>query len=190
MFQLLQIFDRIILKSEEIIEIPIEEIVLIKIREKYLGKLIPDKGIAISIKSLVLLHNTIVEIEGVINFEYNVEIIVLNPKHGDLLYGKIENFNNNGIILNCELFKVFVPKQNLPDNTIFLELVDNSFYYDKDELCRVKIIETKSLRTDIIKKIDNKNLFNKSEMILEISDVFEVTGSFNQSGLGPVTWWK
>jgi len=46
-----------------------EDIVLEKMREKHIGKVILNHGIVVTIKKLVLKTNLIVEMEGVINVE-------------------------------------------------------------------------------------------------------------------------
>ena len=220
------IFDRLVLKPEEIINIKFDEILLLKARVKYLGKLLNNKGIIISIKSLEMVNNTIFEGEGFINIEYNCELLVFCPENGDILFGKIISSNENGILVESDICKVFVSNKLLPDcsyyskseNAWCWELIDKSFFYDIGEIVRVKIADVsitdiKSLEERIVKdgnkeindkntKIEanmitsgenvniNNNLSNlKDGKILPI-DLMEIKGTFNQSGLGPVSWWN
>jgi DNA-directed RNA polymerase subunit E'/Rpb7 len=75
MFLIYTIDDKILLKPEELnkkhngIEISYEDILLSKLKEKYLGKVLLNNGIVVSIKKFVMKNNLIVEIEGLINVE-------------------------------------------------------------------------------------------------------------------------
>jgi DNA-directed RNA polymerase subunit E'/Rpb7 len=80
MIVLYSIEDRILLKPEDLnIEGKLyEDIVLSKIREKYVGKVIYNltkvlfnHGIGVTIKKLIIKKNLIVETEGLINIEVN-----------------------------------------------------------------------------------------------------------------------
>ena len=59
--------------------------------------------------------------EEVINVEviiclilkYEVELIMLKPSIGDILYGKIIESNENFITVDCEFIKVKVPTEKL-----------------------------------------------------------------------------
>lgn len=205
MFILLSIFDRTIIRPEDLTNIPFEEIVLIKIRSKFIGKVIIDKGLVVSIKSLIIRNNTIVEIEGVINVEYDTELIVFSPEQNDILYGKIIKSTEKGLLVDCDVCKVFVSAIQLPENSKYLEnegiwswdLVNNSFYYDLEEKVRIKVLETKYNTTsdsfNNLKTVEGPNVMNlisDNKEKLRASDVMEISGTFNQSGLGPLVWWK
>jgi DNA-directed RNA polymerase subunit E'/Rpb7 len=75
MFIIYTIDDKILLKPEELnkkfngLEISYEDILLIKLKEKYLGKVLLNNGIVVSIKKFFMKSNLIVEIEGLINVE-------------------------------------------------------------------------------------------------------------------------
>ena len=75
MFLIYSIEDKILLKPEELnkqtdnTEISYEDVVLNRSKEKYLGKVLLNHGIVISIKKFVLRNNLIVEMEGIINVE-------------------------------------------------------------------------------------------------------------------------
>jgi len=75
MFLIYTIEDKIILNPESLnnktgeVAMFYEDIVLSKTREKYVGKVILNHGIVISINKLSVKNNLIVEIDGVINVE-------------------------------------------------------------------------------------------------------------------------
>lgn len=80
MFILYTIEDKILLKPGDLDlsklsnDISYEDIVLEKVREKYIGKILLGHGIVVSMKKFVIKTNLIVEIEGVIN----VEVTLMN----------------------------------------------------------------------------------------------------------------
>jgi len=75
MFLIYSLEDKILLKPIDLdmknddIKMFYEDIVLEKMREKHIGKVILNHGIVVTIKKLVLKTNLIVEMEGVINVE-------------------------------------------------------------------------------------------------------------------------
>lgn len=75
MFLLYTLQDRILLKPDDLnmknkeANLLYEEIILEKTREKYIGKVLINHGIAITIKKLMIINSLIVETEGVVNVE-------------------------------------------------------------------------------------------------------------------------
>lgn len=233
MFVLVNINDRIILKPEELVNIPFEEILLVRARNKYIGKVLNNKGIVVTLKSLKIITNAIVELEGVLNVHFSCALIIFSPESGDLLYGCIVSSNMNGIIVDCDICKVFVPNYLLQENSFFSkyenswfweisnDTISSKLYYDIGEKVCVKVAEVnyknntlqeKTISTglntisnqesQIVNIIKQSNLMNKEisninqeilmkqEQKYQLSDVFEVIGSFNQSGLGLQIWWE
>jgi DNA-directed RNA polymerase subunit E'/Rpb7 len=78
MFLLYTLQDRILLKPDDLnmknkeASLLYEEIILEKAREKYIGKVLINHGIAITIKRLMIINNLIVETEGVISIEVKI----------------------------------------------------------------------------------------------------------------------
>lgn len=192
MFELLEIHDRTIIKPDELSrDVTIDIVLLLKIKKKFIGKVLLNKGVVTSIKSLIVLNNTIVELEGIINVEYKSEIIIFAPKSHDILYGKITHSDQTGITINCEVCKVFVYAHELPENST-LSLSDNIwgwqldngvFYYDIGEEVRVKI-------ESVQYRANSEITLEVSKEGANISDIVKVLGTFKQSGLGPLRWWK
>jgi DNA-directed RNA polymerase subunit E'/Rpb7 len=75
MFLIYTLEDKIILKPDDLNpkslnkNLCYEDILLEKVKEKHIGKVILNHGIVVTIKKLILKNNLIVEIEGVINVE-------------------------------------------------------------------------------------------------------------------------
>lgn len=72
MFFLLSIEDKLLLKPEELMiskKLSYKEIVYLKMREKYISRILLGHGIVVSIIKYLIKSNQVVEIEGVINVE-------------------------------------------------------------------------------------------------------------------------
>ncbi len=115
MFLIYTLEDKILLKPDDLnmkrnnSELLYEDIVLDKMNTKYIGKVLLNHGIVVSIKKLILKTNLIVEMEGVINVEYEIDLLIFRPEIGDILYGKIINADFNNITVDCSVIKVKVP---------------------------------------------------------------------------------
>jgi DNA-directed RNA polymerase subunit E'/Rpb7 len=72
MFLIYTIEDKITLKPDSLnssSEFSYEDIILSKTREKYIGKVLLNHGIVVTIKKLQIRNSLIVEIEGIINVD-------------------------------------------------------------------------------------------------------------------------
>lgn len=119
MFLIYTIEDKILLKPDDLNmkkndkEMFYEDIILEKTKQKYIGKVLLGHGIVVTIKKLILKTHLIVEMEGVINVEYEMDLILFKPQIGDLLYGKIIHSDFYYITVDCDLVKVKVPVEQL-----------------------------------------------------------------------------
>ena len=183
------------------------DIVYMKLREKYISKIIIGQGLVISIKNFKIKSDLIVEIEGVIDIKYECNLIIFCPNEGDILYGTIYESDKNNIIVDCGLIKVKVPIQQLmepyyfnkKEKLWFWSYENNNYYYEKGAKCRLKVvgINFKS-RKDITKMINDKMAEENGEEIdeekimnsLEREDIMEIYCSMAQEGLGPIKWWE
>jgi len=79
MFLIYTIEDKIILKPDELNinnekgNMTYEDIILKKVKDKYVGKVLLNHGLVVSYKKFILNNNLIVEIEGVINVEVRIK---------------------------------------------------------------------------------------------------------------------
>ena len=152
------------------------EIIYTKLREKYISKILLDYGIVISIRKFKIKSNLIVEIEGLINIEYEISLIIFKPQIGDLLIGEIENSDEKKIIVNCGIIKVKIPCEQLLKPSYFNKKENvwiwsyndvNNFYYDKGQKCRLKVIDVKfKTKREISKIIEKNKLIEKNKNIL------------------------
>jgi len=113
---------------------------------------------------------------------------VFRPFRGEIIYGRIKSSNEEGIILDLEFTsEVFVPYQNLPENSSFskAEMVwiwnseGTELFFDKGEpvLFRVEHEEWYDQRPTIIEKDE------KGEIIEERPTAWKIIVSHVQSGL-------
>jgi len=196
MFLLLSIDDKILLNPSELnnnFHLQIEnnsnftknnfplksynEIIYTKLREKYISKILLDYGIVISIRKFKIKSNLIVEIEGLINIEYEISLIIFKPQIGDLLIGEIENSDEKKIIVNCGIIKVKIPCEQLLKPSYFNKKENvwiwsyndvNNFYYDKGQKCRLKVIDVKfKTKREISKIIEKNKLIEKNKNLIE-----------------------
>ena len=183
------------------------DIVYMKLREKYISKIILEQGLVISIKNFKIKSDLIVEIEGVIDIKYECNLIIFCPNEGDILYGTIYESDKNNIIVDCGLIKVKVPIQQLMEPNYFNKkeklwfwsYENKNYYYEKGAKCRLKVLGINfKNRKDITKMINDKMAEENGEEIdeekimnsLEREDIMEIYCSMSQEGLGPIKWWE
>ena len=183
------------------------DIVYMKLREKYISKIIIDQGLVVSIKNFKIKSDLIVEIEGVIDIKYECNLIIFCPNEGDILYGTIYESDKNNIIVDCGLIKVKVPIQQLMEPNYFNKkeklwfwsYENKNYYYEKGAKCRLKVLGINfKNRKDITKMINDKMAEENGEEIdeekimssLEREDIMEIYCSMAQEGLGPIQWWE
>ena len=187
------------------------DLVYLKLREKYISKIIVGQGLVISIKNFKIKNDLIVEIEGVIDIRYECSLVIFCPKEGDILYGTIYDSDQNYIIVDCEIIKVKVPiKQlmepyyfNKKEKLWFWSYDGKNYYYEKNAKCRLKVLGTnfngeKEIHKKINDKImeanneDNNVVINEKDLLnnLNKEDIMEIFCSMSQEGLGPIKWWE
>ena len=226
MFSLLTIEDKILLDPGLLAQIPhnsfkrkksdneenktiktYTDIVYMKLREKYISKIIVGQGLVVSIKNFKIKSDLIVEIEGVIDIKYECNLILFCPNEGDILYGTIFDSDKENVIIDCGLIKVKVPIQQLmepyyfnkKEKLWFWSYEGKNYYYEKGARCRLKVLGTNYRnRKDILKMINDKMVEENGEEIdeekimnsLQKEDIMEIYCSMAQEGLGPVIWWE
>jgi DNA-directed RNA polymerase subunit E'/Rpb7 len=182
------------------------DIVYLKLREKYISKIIIDHGLVVSIKNFKINSDLIVEIEGVVDIKYECNLIMFSPREGDILYGTIFDSNQNSIIVNCGIIKVKVPTQQLMDpyyfnkkeKLWFWSYDGKNYYYEKNAKCRLKVLDVNYKSGKDISKLindkmaeDNEGNIKEEDLIkLKREDIMEIYCTMSQEGLGPIKWWE
>lgn len=182
------------------------DIVYLKLREKYISKIIIDHGLVVSIKNFKINSDLIVEIEGVVDIKYECNLIVFSPREGDILYGTIFDSNQNSIIVNCGIIKVKVPTQQLmepyyfnkKEKLWFWSYDGKNYYYEKNAKCRLKVLDVNFKSAKDISKLindkmaeDNEGNIKEEDLIkLKREDIMEIYCTMSQEGLGPIKWWE
>ena len=182
------------------------DIVYLKLREKYISKIIIDHGLVVSIKNFKINSDLIVEIEGVVDIKYECNLIMFSPREGDILYGTIFDSNQNSIIVNCGIIKVKVPTQQLmepyyfnkKEKLWFWSYDGKNYYYEKNAKCRLKVLDVNYKSGKDISKLindkmaeDNEGNIKEEDLIkLKREDIMEIYCTMSQEGLGPIKWWE
>lgn len=198
---------------------PFNDVVYKRLRNKYISKILLGQGIVVSIQKFTIKSCLIVEIEGVINVEYDCSLIVFKPQVGDILYGKIIQSSINQVIVDCDLIKVKVPFEQIMkpnnfdenENVWYWSYGQSNYYYDLGEEVRVKVVDLQFKNKNDITIIINKNAEiekNNTQLIknesmnkegsqmeeepIELTKdmIMEITCTFNEEGLGPLKWWN
>ena len=225
MFSLLTIEDKILLDPSQFAELihdkknkkdkiankkdinKYSDIVYQKLREKYISKIIIDQGLVVSIKNFKIKSDLIVEIEGIIDINYECNLIMFSPKEGDILYGTIYDSNQNNIIVDCGIIKVKVPTQQLmepyyfnkKEKLWFWSYDGKNYYYEKNAKCRIKVLDVNFRSGKEISKLINDIMAEKNEgeikeedliNSLQREDIMEIYCTMSQEGLGPIKWWE
>ena len=79
-------------------------------RKKSINKILLNQGLLISIQKFKIKNDLIIEIEGVIDIDYECNLIIFKPIEGEILFGNIEESNLNNIIVNIGIIKVNIVK--------------------------------------------------------------------------------
>ncbi|KAL1795211.1 hypothetical protein ACET3X_007027 [Alternaria dauci] len=194
MFILTTIQDLIQIKPQDF-EKPSAQAIKDVVNDKYSNRIVPGIGLCLCMWDLIsateglIGHGT-----GLVNVNIEFRMTVFRPFRGEIVYGRIKSSNEEGIILDLEFTsEVFVPYQNLPENSSFskAEMVwiwnseGTELFFDKGEpvLFRVEHEEWYDQRPTIVEKDE------KGEIIEERPTAWKIIGSMAQPGLGPTLWW-
>ncbi|KAF2751022.1 hypothetical protein M011DRAFT_464816 [Sporormia fimetaria CBS 119925] len=194
MFILTTIQDLIQIAPQEF-EKPSAQALKDAINTKYSDRIIQNIGLGICLYDLLdtseglIGHGT-----GLVNVDVEFRLVVFRPFRGEILQGRIKFATEEGITIDMNFTsEVFVPAQNLPENTTFdrgegtFIWTDsgNELFFDKGEpvLFRVEQEEWIDQKPTVVKKDEN------GDVIEERGTSWRVIGSMNQSGLGPMLWW-
>lgn len=192
---------------------PYTDIIYNKLRLKYINKIILNQGLVVSIYKYTIKSNMIVEIEGVINVEYDCSLIIFRPQIGDILYGRITNSNQDNIMVDCEIIKVKIPNEQImkpanydnEEKVWFWSYENNNYYYDIGEKCRMKVIDVNFISNNHLMKLlneYNEDIEGSDKKVKELppkeneeetitkDKIMEITCTFGEEGLGPIKWWK
>ncbi len=183
------------------------DIVYLKLRQKYISKIIIDQGLVVSIKSFKIKNDLIVEIEGVVDIKYECSLIIFCPKEGDILYGKICDCDHTSIYIDCNIIKVKVQVQQLMEPNFFNKKEKlwfwsydgKNYYYEKNAKCRIKVLDvsfknSKDIANMISEKLEEENNDEITEddlmKSLKRENIMEIYCTMAQEGLGPIKWWE
>lgn len=181
-----------------------EDVLWHRVSERYVGKVIPSRGLCIAIAELIHFSNsTIRGSDGSSWTSVTFDAVVLRPDVGERLRANIHRQTEKGIYLSVELFHdIFVPASHLVQPSIFddntgiwhLNIEDedgsgavtlNPYRKDDEVIVAVRDVVVRS-SVDLLSADESNgggnNLDDDSPMV--------VIGSFLDVGLGPCVWFE
>jgi DNA-directed RNA polymerase III subunit RPC8 len=182
-----------------------EDILWHRVSERYVGKVIPSRGLCIAIAELVQFSNsTIRGSDGSSWTSVTFDAVVLRPEVGERIRANIHRQTEKGIYLSVELFHdIFVPASHLVHPSIYdestgtwhLKIEDedagngavtlNPYRKDDDVIVMVRDVVVRS-SVDLL-SADESSL---GPGMLDDDSPMVVIGSFLDVGLGPCVWFE
>lgn len=181
-----------------------EDVLWHRVSERYVGKVIPSRGLCVAIAELVSFSNsTIRGSDGSSWTAVTFDAVVLRPDVGERIRALIHRQTEKGIYLSVELFHdIFVPASHLVQPSIFddntgtwhLRIEDeenggavtlNPYRKDDEVIVAVRDVIVRS-SVDLLSADENSIA---AGMIDEDSPMV-VLGSFLDVGLGPCVWFE
>ncbi|EQB60856.1 rna polymerase n-terminal domain containing protein [Vairimorpha apis BRL 01] len=130
------------------------------LRKKYINNYFPDLGLGIYL-------------------DINLQII---EQKDEILEGKVVSQTSDGIFVSIYFFeKIFISKEDLP------EISQMTYIYDEDK--KNKILVWIWIYKDVKYVIKNEEIVKFKVIKYDQSNKL-IKASFNNPGLGPVSWWK
>lgn len=149
--------------------------------KKYINKYTSDLGLGIYLhKNIKIIEQRCVEDYILCKIIYN--IIFFRFLRDEILEGKVVLQNAEGIFISIYFFdKIFVSKEYLP------EVSQITYIYDEDK--KNKILVWIWIYKDTKYVIRNDDVVRFKVIKYDNGDQI-IRASFNNPGLGPVSWWK
>ncbi|SPJ10804.1 RNA polymerase subunit, putative [Plasmodium sp. DRC-Itaito] len=165
----------------------IKNVIEFLLRAKYIDKVIQNVGFCVGLYDIIEIKNKeIIKGRGEIRLKVIFRLVIFQPFENEIIEGFVKSSDSNGIIISLGFFEnIRVNSANLKEPKEFDREKKEwywtyegiKFFYTKDELIRVRILDT---------YFSDPNEMNKDESIPSMS----ITGTVQQDGLGLVKWWK
>ncbi|KOB87509.1 hypothetical protein PFDG_03603 [Plasmodium falciparum Dd2] len=170
----------------------IKNVIEFLLRAKYIDKVIQNVGFCVGLYDIIEIKNKeIIKGSGEIRLKVIFRLVIFQPFENEIIEGFVKSSDSNGIISKMKMFSlgffenIRVNRANLKEPKEFDREKKEwywtyegiKFFYTKDELIRVRILDT---------YFSDPNEMNKDESIPSMS----ITGTVQQDGLGLVKWWK
>lgn len=182
-----------------------DDILWHRVSERYVGKVIPSRGLCIAVAELVSFSiSTIRGGDGSSWTSVTFDAVLLRPEVGERLRARIDRQTEKGMFVSVELFSdIFVPAAHLVQPSIFddttstwhLRLVEdergsgeatlNPYRKGDDVIVAVREVVARS-SIDII-SADESSI---AAGLLDDDAPMVIIGSFLDVGLGPCVWFE
>lgn len=151
------------------------------LRKKYINNYFPDLGLGIYLDiNLQIIEQKCVEDYILCKIIHNV--IFFRFMRDEILEGKVVSQTSDGIFVSIYFFeKIFISKEDLP------EISQMTYIYDEDK--KNKILVWIWIYKDVKYVIKNEEIVKFKVIKYDQSNKL-IKASFNNPGLGPVSWWK
>ncbi|CRG99923.1 RNA polymerase subunit, putative [Plasmodium relictum] len=169
-------------KDEEI-----RNVIEFLLRAKYIDKVLQNVGFCVGLYDILEIKNKeILKGSGEIRFKVIFRLVFFQPFENEIIEGFVKSSDSNGIIISLGFFEnIRVNCANLREPKEFDEEKKEwfwnyegiKFFYTKNELIRVRILDT---------YFSDPNEMNKDESVPSMS----ITATVQQDGLGLVKWWN
>lgn len=181
---------------------PTLEAVTAVIERTYIDKVVPDLGLVITLYDILDIQGGFVfPSDGAAHFDTKFRLVVFKPFVGQVLVGKVESCNKQGLKIDLGFFSdLHVPDYHCPEDYWFhsqdglwaWKYDGNDMYLDIKEEIRVRIMDVKfhpvpneverkgdETDTEKIPRGTTENPFSPMTIIASVKD----------EGLGLVSWW-
>ncbi|GAB66331.1 RNA polymerase Rpb7 N-terminal domain containing protein, partial [Plasmodium cynomolgi strain B] len=186
MFSLFRIED--VIKIEpHFMEEELKTVIEFLIRAKYVDKVLQNVGLCVGLYDILEVKNReILKGTGEIRFDVIFRLVYFHPFENEIIEGFVKNSDSNGIIISIGFFEnirvncanLREPKEfDMEKKEWFWTYEGIKFFYTKDELIRVRVLDT---------YFSDPNEMRKDETTPSMS----ITGTVQQDGLGLVKWWN
>jgi DNA-directed RNA polymerase III subunit RPC8 len=112
MFVLYSIKD-VIPVEPELLSASYREAVTLKLEAKYVGKVLKDEGVCITIYELEIIESVMPLGSESLDCVVEFSLVLLKPFAGEVMTGKVLRTSREGLFISLEFCEVFVPASSL-----------------------------------------------------------------------------
>ncbi|KAJ1980218.1 DNA-directed RNA polymerase III complex subunit Rpc25 [Dimargaris xerosporica] len=207
MFVLATLCDSIKVEPAQFRQSPVDA-VHEEINRKYANRIIQYVGLCVTVFDVLSLSEGLVyHSSGTANYDTRFRLVVFRPFVGEVLLGKVRSCSELGVHVSLGFFEdVLIPPLLLPDHSEFdaqeqawvWKYEGNELFIDNGESIRFRVVE--ELFTQVAPEPPKRNPADVTPVVLPLPkdksepkvppSPYIITGSIQEDGLGPLTWWS
>ncbi|KAA0058536.1 hypothetical protein IC582_002224 [Cucumis melo] len=192
-----------------LLNLPILDAIKGELEKLFIDKVVANLGLCISVYDIRSVDGGFIfPSDGAATYKVVFTLIVFRPFTGEVIIGKVQESNENGLRISLGFFEdIYVPVELMPSGSEFTPDENNGgrrrwvwIYnevpfdiYESDEIkFKIHSIEYPAILVEQPKESNSK--FPMEEKPKESINVkpfapMVITASLDQDGLGPVSWW-